>query len=295
MGYAEEVIKSLLLEEVEQNKVAYAVKKRHEVSFKYDSGDGDPRGKMERITVQPVALGTTKAGNPCFRAYQINGSSESAEKKEGVIPGWRLFLLDRVVPNTWRDTGKIFKEPPMYNPNGDKTMAEVLVQADFAGSSQRYERGGLKKYNQQRHDKAVEQNPYYDFEKQLAKKRMAPDFVKKNIADTDVDARTRAMQWKQARMAQVPRGNEQSIEDMARQKDFGDEDQTETVGPMRKGEQRNATTTQTRTTPRYAMAQQNGPMYKGQIRKNEDNLEDNGDELEQRPGKGPADDAGRKL
>ena len=39
MGYAEEVIKSLILEEVAQDKVALAIRKRHEVSFKYDSND----------------------------------------------------------------------------------------------------------------------------------------------------------------------------------------------------------------------------------------------------------------
>ena len=236
MDYLEQVIRGLLFEEVAQDKVAYAVRKRHEVSFKYDNNDGNPHGKMERITVQPVALGTTKAGNPCFRAYQINGSSESAEEKKGEIPGWRLFILDRVVPNTWKDTGKVFKEPPMYNPNGDKTMAEVLVQADFTGSENRYGRGGLKKYNQERHDKNVEANPFYDFEKQLKRKQKAPEFVMKNIADTQATPQQRAAQWKQAQAALKPKGNQQSIADMSRVKDFGEDEQTETVGPMMKGD-----------------------------------------------------------
>lgn len=289
MGYAENVIKQLLFEEVAQDKVAYAVKKRHEVSFKYDNNDGDSRGKLERITVQPVALGTTKSGNPCFRAYQLNGSSESAEKHEGEIPGWRLFLLDRVVPNTWKDSGKVFNEPPMYNPNGDKTMAEVLIQANFSGSKERYERGGLKKYNQIRHDKAVEQNPYYDFEKQLKNPKMAPDYVMKNISDTGVDDRTRAMQWKQARMAQIPKGNQQSIIDMSRQKDFGDDGESETVGPIRKGDKQNAEQQPKAPTPKYNTAQQNGPMYKDTLNNNEKNIDNN--ELEQRTGESSKDDA----
>ena len=68
MNYAETIIRELLFEEVAQNSVVNAIKRRHEVSFKYDSRDGDRRGKLERITVQPVAIGTTKSGNPCFRA-----------------------------------------------------------------------------------------------------------------------------------------------------------------------------------------------------------------------------------
>ena len=289
MGYAEDIVRELLMEEVAQDKVSYAIKKRHEVSFRYDSNDGDPRGKRERITVQPVAFGTTKAGNPCFRAYQINGSSESAEKNEGQVPGWRLFLLDRVVPNSWKDTGRQFKEPPMYNPNGDNTMSEVFVQADFAGTQSRYERGGLKKFNQARHDAAVEKNPYYDFEKQLKRKTMAPDFVRKNVADTAVDDNTRAMQWQQAKNA-VAKGNQQSIIDMSRQKDFGDDSQTETVGPLRKGDERNAAVTSTKTQPNYQMAQRNGPRYKSNNVDNIENTEDNGNKHEQRAGEGTEDD-----
>lgn len=293
MDYAKLILEQLLYEEVAQDKVILAVKKRHEVSFKYDSDDGDPRGKKERITVQPVALGTTKSGNPCFRAYQVNGSSESAEKREGQIPGWRLFLLDRVVPNTWRDTGKVFNEPPMYNPNGDKTMAEVMVQADFTGSKERYEKGGLSKFNKERHDKAVEKNPFYDFEKQLKRKRMAPDYVMKNLKDTETDERTRAMQWKQASLAAKPKGNQQSIIDMSRQKDFGDNEQTQTSGPVRKGERVNNTPNVRQSGQDYEMAGRNGPVYKGNNETNEKKLDN--DEFEQYSGESAADDAQRGL
>lgn len=230
MDYAKEIIMSVLLEEVQQNVLTNAIKKRHEVSFIYDSGDGDERGKKERIVVQPVCYGLTKAGNPCFRAYQLNGSSESAEKKEGTIPGWRLFLLDKVVSNTWKDSGKVFNKPPLYNESGDKTMAEVLVKADFTGASQRYEKGGLKKYNQARHDAAVSKNPYYDFEKQTKNKVMAPDFVLKNIRDTQKTPFERETEWNMAK------GNEKSVNDMSKQKDFGDDKQVQTAAPKLKGQ-----------------------------------------------------------
>ena len=290
MNYAERIVRELLFEEVAQNLVSYAIRKRHEVSFKYNSGDGDPRGKLERITVQPVAYGITKAGNPCFRAYQLNGSSESAEKNEGTIPGWRLFLLDKVVPNTWRDSGKVFNEPPMYNSSGDKTMDTVFVQADFKGSSSRYEKGGLKKYNQSRHDANVAKNPYYDFEKQLKSKRMAPDYVQRNIQATQKSQEERERQWKDAvNSVKSNKGNEQSIYDMSRQKDFGDDEQTETVGPITKNAQLKSNPAGEKTMPNYTTAKRNGAVYKGQNDNDEENLNNN--EFKQRDSESTEDDA----
>lgn len=269
MGYAENVIRELLFEEVAQNSVVNAIKRRHEVSFKYDSNDGDSRGKLERITVQPVAIGTTKSGNPCFRAYQTNGSSESAEKGDGKLPGWRLFLLDRVVPNTWKDSGKIFSEPPMYNPNGDETMATVLMQADFKGASGRYERGGLKRYNQQVHDKNVEKNPFYDFEKQVKKKRMAPDYVMRNLKATEKTDDERQKEWADAAAA-TNRGNNQSVIDMSKTKDFGDQGQIETSGPVKVGDKNAAEINTGKAPVNYSQATNNGPVYKSERNNDEE-------------------------
>lgn len=272
MGYAEKVIRELLFEEVAQNSVINAIKRRHEVSFKYDSNDGDHRGKLERITVQPVTLGTTKSGNPCFRAYQTNGSSESAEKGEGKLPGWRLFLLDRVVPNTWKDSGKVFSEPPMYNPNGDETMDTVLVKADFKGAGERYERGGLKKYNKQVHDKNVEKNPYYDFEKQVKKKNMAPDYVMRNLKNTEASSEEREKQWNDA-MAAANKGNSQSISDMSKTTDFGDQGHVETSGPVKVGTKNDVEQKPAETPVNYSQAMNNGPVYKGEPNNDEEDVE----------------------
>jgi len=274
MDYIHKVIQELLMEEVQQDKVSYAIKKRHEVSFIYDSGDGDSRGKRERITVQPVAYGLTSAGNPCFRAYQLNGSSESAEKKEGQIPGWRLFLLDKVKPNSWKDSGKKFNKPPQYNEKGDKTMSQVLVQADFEGTSTRYEKGGLKKYNDERHTRNVENNPFYDLQKQIKKKKIAPDFVMKNIKDTEKTPYEREREWQLANNERL-RGNQQSIADMSRQKDFGNDEEQQTIGPQRKG-QGEQTVNKSNRPNNYTQALQNGPRFKGQENiNNQDGTEEN--------------------
>ena len=274
--YVRKIVFNLLNEEVQQNNVINAIKKRHQVSFRYDSGDGDSRGKQERITVQPVAYGTTTAGNPCFRGYQINGSSETYEKGEKPLPGWRLFILDKVVSDTWRDSGKVFSEPPGFNRNGDKTMANVMVIAKFDGG-QRYERGGLKKYNDKRKEDNIAKDPYYYFKKNLAKAQTAPDFVQKNIADTEKTRERRQAEWDEANSQ---RGNQASIADMAKQKNFGDENYQQTVGPQTKNKQEEfpQKNNKTQNNNNYSQALQNGPKFKEQ-NNNEENIEDNAEEL----------------
>jgi len=261
LDYAKKIIQELLTEEVTQDKLVYAIKSRHEVSFVYNNGDGNPKGKRERITVQPVAYGLTKTGNPCFRAYQINGSSESTEEGEKPLPGWRLFLLGNVEDNTWKDSGKVFQMPPNYNENGDKSMSQVYINADFKGTKQRYERGGLKNYNAERLKANVEKNPFYGIEKQMKNKRMAPDFVMKNIKDTERTKSEREYQWKQAKdELENNLGNKQSIKDMSKQTDFGGEKTGETIGPVKKGT--NVSSGNENQQVNYSQAQQNGPKYK---------------------------------
>ena len=208
--YIKSLVREILTEEVAQNKVIQAIKKRHEVSFTYNNNDGNSKGKAERITVQPVAYGTTTAGNPCFRAYQINGSSESHEEGKGVIPGWRLFILDNVVNGSWKESNKVFSKPPMFNEKGDKTMANVFLVADFEGTKKRYERGGLKNFNQKRREENNVKDPYYYFKKNLAKSRMAPDYVLKNIENTAKSKELRNAEWDAAE-AELKKGNNQSV------------------------------------------------------------------------------------
>lgn len=273
MGYAENIMREILMEEIHQNNVIHAIKRRHEVSFIYNNGDGDNKGKKERITVQPVAYGMSKKNNPCFRAYQINGSSESYEKGKGNIPGWRLFLLSNIVSDSWKESGKIFRKPPLYNDKGDKEMSQVLVQANFESSQTRYERGGLKKYNTDRHNKKVEENPYYDFEKQVNKKNIAPQWVMKNIDDTSKTERERSGEWE---MANTERIKQNSTREMSQQRGFGDEDVQQTIGPQRKNTKDNTTIKPQIQKRDYNQILKNGPVMKGsdEINNNEENLED---------------------
>jgi hypothetical protein len=46
------------------------------------------------------------------------------------MPGWRLFKLDKIL--TFKPTGETFDTPrPNYNPNGDKSMTSVIINAKF--------------------------------------------------------------------------------------------------------------------------------------------------------------------
>jgi hypothetical protein len=128
-SYAENILRSILLEEVNQADVIDAIKKRHSVSITYDA-DNSSVGHGQRI-IQPVAYGKTKAGNLVIRAFQPLGDTKSR------VPSWKTFRLDRI--NDWKpDNSKSFDEPPsnygLLNPNGDDAMAEVYLVADFGNN-----------------------------------------------------------------------------------------------------------------------------------------------------------------
>jgi hypothetical protein len=75
-------------------------------------------------------LGTSKAGNKILRAWDKEGSSHTGFLGSQPLPGWRIFRLDKI--STIKPTGEIYNEPrPDYNFNGDKTMASVIVNANF--------------------------------------------------------------------------------------------------------------------------------------------------------------------
>ncbi len=129
----------------------------------------------------------------------------------------------------------------------------------------------------------VEKNPFYDFEKQTKKKQMAPDFVMQNIKNTAKSAAEREQQWNDANNARL-KGNASSINDMSKQKDFGNNTQQQTVGPARKGEKNKIIEPQQNQPNEYNRAAENGPKYKGPEINNEKNIEDN--EYQQRDSEG---------
>lgn len=92
--------------------------------------DGDDNGGKGYRTIEPVCLGYSKKGNLVLRAWEVEGKSHSRDFKGNPIPGWRLFRLDKIF--TYKPTMHNFVDMrPNYNPNGDKSMSRVILNATF--------------------------------------------------------------------------------------------------------------------------------------------------------------------
>jgi predicted DNA-binding transcriptional regulator YafY len=119
--------KSLIVEVTSMETVVDSIKNKKRVVIYYD-GD-EPGGKGLRV-IEPVCFGYSKAENPVVRAWDMEGSSHTAYLGEKPLPGWRLFRLDKM--SFMIPTAEVFNEPrPNYNPNGDKSMTRVIVNAKF--------------------------------------------------------------------------------------------------------------------------------------------------------------------
>jgi len=119
--------KSLLTEVASLGDIQDSIKKRIVVTIYYD---GDiPGGKGYR-RIEPVCVGYSKAGNLVVRAWDIDGASHTSSIGEKPLPGWRLFRADKIF--TYQPTADTFNEVrPNYNPNGDKSMERVILNAKF--------------------------------------------------------------------------------------------------------------------------------------------------------------------
>jgi predicted DNA-binding transcriptional regulator YafY len=119
--------KSLLTEVASLGDIQDSIKKRIVVTIYYD---GDiPGGKGYR-RIEPVCVGYSKAGNLVVRAWDIDGASHTDSIGEKPLPGWRLFRADKIF--TYQPTADTFSEVrPNYNPNGDKSMERVILNAKF--------------------------------------------------------------------------------------------------------------------------------------------------------------------
>ena len=190
-----------------------------------------------------------------------------------------MFRLDRI--EKWKPMKKRkFSEPPSaqfnsegkFDPNGDKSMSEVYLVANFNGKRN----DALINYNQKVHDKKTAENPYYDLQKNIRKSIDGNqfDYIRKNVAD-----------WQKSDAAkEFRKGNGQSVYDMSKIDDFGDDNDMQTVGPIRKGN--TEVKPQNYKKPNYNTASNNGPIYKQNMKQQMSNAEeyddmyDNADENE---------------
>jgi predicted DNA-binding transcriptional regulator YafY len=120
-------LNTLILEVASRDQIFDAIKNKRVCVINYN-GD-EPGGKGLRV-IEPVAFGLSKKGNAVLRAWDREGASHTAYKGEKPLPGWRLFRLDKM--DFIRPTQETFDTPkPDYNPNGDKSMERVFINAVF--------------------------------------------------------------------------------------------------------------------------------------------------------------------
>jgi hypothetical protein len=128
----ESIYKALLTEAIEKGKVIDAIKTNSEVTIYY-AGD-ETVNKGYRV-IQPFCFGVNKSGNPCIRAWQTNGATDTpngskADDPLTRMPGWRMFRLDRI--STFNKTTNRFDvskkrlDGIKYNPS-DRDMSTIYV------------------------------------------------------------------------------------------------------------------------------------------------------------------------
>lgn len=119
--------KGLLNEVASIDHIQNAIRNKQKVIIYYD-GD-EPGGKGLRI-IEPVCLGRSKKNNLVLRAWDDEGASHRGFLGLRPMPGWRLFKVDKIV--SFKPTGENFETArPNYNPNGDKSMISVIINAKF--------------------------------------------------------------------------------------------------------------------------------------------------------------------
>ena len=120
-------LSGLITEVAALDQVQDSIRKKQVIVIYYDGKDNGGKGHR---TIEPVCLGYSKKGNLVLRAWEREGSSWSAQNKGNILPGWRLFRLDKIF--TYRPTmDNFYTMRPKYNPNGDKSMERVVINAKF--------------------------------------------------------------------------------------------------------------------------------------------------------------------
>lgn len=263
MDFLEGIIAEILTEDAKASDIVDAIKKRYEVNMSYRADD-DPKGSGPRV-VQPVAYGLTKKGNPVMRAFEPYGDTKTR------VPRWKFFRLDRIT--SWKPMrNRRFTEPPAeqwraagavgdFNPNGDESMSEVYVVADFVNTKARYERGGLAKYNAERAARKREADPTAKFRQNVgnASKVSTPDYIARNLADWQREKDRRDAR-KLAADTRNNRGNSASVRDMERVQNFPDTE-TDTNGPILKGDEPTVQPMTGTERNDYGNVRQSGPVY----------------------------------
>ena len=122
------ILKTLITEIASIQSIGDAIDRKKVVSIYYD---GDEPGGNGLRTIEPVCLFIDRRSqNTNLCAWDREGASHKVAVGDGVLPGWRLFRLDKIL--SWNPTGENFNQMrPNFNPQGDKRASRILYIAKF--------------------------------------------------------------------------------------------------------------------------------------------------------------------
>ena len=120
-------LKNIISEAASLSDIQDSIKQKKVIVIYYD---GDDNGGKGYRTIEPVCVGYSKKDNLVLRAWELEGASWSEKNEGNYLPGWRFFRVDKIF--TYKPTLDNFTEiRPNYNPNGDRSMNRVLMNAKF--------------------------------------------------------------------------------------------------------------------------------------------------------------------
>ena len=120
-------LRSLILEEATTDIIIDAIRDIKVLVIKYDGEE--PGGNGLRY-IEPVCFGCSTKNNPVLRAWDMEGASHRNVTGEKPLPSWRYFNVNKIT--FIQPTGENFSQMrPLYNPNGDKSMIKVVINAKF--------------------------------------------------------------------------------------------------------------------------------------------------------------------
>ena len=122
------ILKTLITEIASIQSIGDAIDRKKVVSIYYD---GDEPGGRGLRTIEPVCLFVDKRSqNTNLCAWDREGASHKVAVGDGVLPGWRLFRLDKIL--SFNPTGENFTQMrPGFNPQGDKRASRIIYLAKF--------------------------------------------------------------------------------------------------------------------------------------------------------------------
>ena len=130
LSFPNELMHLALYENYEQNlrNIEFAIENKMVCTMDYRGKPGDNVLPGSRY-IEPYALGVDSNGNTLLRAWLIRGISRSGRINPRLVPGWRLFRVDRI--RAFNPTLQKFTVARKgYNPE-DKNMSEVTFSASF--------------------------------------------------------------------------------------------------------------------------------------------------------------------